>query len=422
MKLTTVRRRAAAAIAGAVALVLAVSGCSRGGSAGDAATMQFFFNMGSDTPDYRAISEIVAAFEKESGNKVQVTAQSSNFENDMKVRLAANNVPDLFSTHGWSLLRYSEFLEPLDGQAWSKNVNPALDSAMRDSKGQIFAFPGETNVAGILYNKDVLDSIGVDPKSITTWAAFNAAAEKVVAKGKPAVYVAGKDPGPIGHIADHLAVDLYSAEQKKQMQDGTFVAGPMTQMLTTVEQWTKKRYFNKDYSSASRDDMAHALADGTTAFEFQGTSLLTQALAYNPKANVGFMPLPSASGNPPYLVGGEGNNSFGVSKTSKHKAAALQFLDFLAKPENAAKLAEANGSAPGLTNVTVNHGVLAPSYDAYVRTGTTPILPYFDRVYLPNGAWDTLVAVTDSIVTGQSSVAAATDQMARQYKTLYGQK
>lgn len=422
MKLKHAKRRAAAVTIGTVALVLAVSGCSRETPAANAETMQFFLNMGPDTPSYKAFTEIADAFEKESGSKIEVTAEASNFENDMKVKLAANNIPDLFSTHGWSLLRYSQFLEPLNDQAWSKDVNPALDSAMRDDKGQIFAFPGETNVAGILYNKDVLDKIGVDPASITTWDAFNATAEKVVAQGQPAIFVAGKDQGPIGHIADHLAVDLYNDSQKQQMKDGTFVAEPMDEMLTIVQEWTKKGYFNKDYSSASQDDMAHALADGTTAFEFQGTSLLKRALAYKPDAHVGFIPLPSSSGGKPYLVGGEGNNSFGVSKASPHKEEALKFLAFMAKPENAAKLAEANGAAPGLTDVKVDFKGLAPSYAAYVTPGTTPIMPYFDRVYLPNGSWDTLVAVTDSIVTSQSSVADATAQMGRQYNTLYGQK
>jgi len=427
MKLTPVARRATMITIGALTLSLAVTGCSRGDATGGDATggddtMQFFLNMGSDTPDYVAFSEIVDEFEAETGYKIQVTAEASTFENNMKVRLAADNVPDLFSTHGWSLLRYSEFLEPLDDQAWSEDVNPALDSAMRDDEGEIYAFPGETNVAGILYNGDVLESIGVDPASLTTWDAFNSAAEKVVATGTPAIFAAGKDQGPIGHVADHLAVDLYDDDQKQETIDGTFVAEPMSEMLTVVQEWTDKGYFNKDYSSASQDDMARALADGTTAFEFQGTALLTQALAYNPDANVGFLPLPSATGGENYLVGGEGNNSFGVSKTSAHKEEAKEFLAFLAEPDNAAKLAEAAGSAPGLIGVDVDFGVLAPSYEKYVTSGTTPIAPYFDRVYLPNGAWDTLVAVTDSIVTSQSSVEAATAQMARQYDTLYGQQ
>lgn len=422
MKLQLSTRRTIAASLGAVALVLAASGCSRAGAGTDSDTMQFFFNMGADTPQYKVMAKIVDDFEERTGDKIQVTAQSTNYENDMKVKLAANNVPDLFSTHGWSLLRYSDFLVPLTDQAWAEDVNPALDSAMRDSEGQIFAFPGETDTAGILYNEDVLTEAGIDPKTLTTWDAFDAAAAKVAATGKTAIYSSGKDQGPAGHMGDYLAAQTYSTAEGEQMKDGTFVQAPFEQMLDRVQQWREAGWFNKDYSSASTDDMARALADGTTGFELFQTVLLSQALTLNPEANLGFMPLPTTGDEKPYLVGGEGVDSFGVSKTSTHQDEALAFLDFLAEQDNAAALAEATASAPGLTSVKVDFGTVADSFDTYVTPGTTPVQPYFDRVYLPNGAWDTLIAVTDSVITGQSTVEAASTQMGRQYKTLYGQQ
>lgn len=422
MKLQLSKRRTIVAAIGAMALVLTASGCSRAGAGTDSDTMQFFFNMGADTPQYKVMTKIVDDFEKKTGDKIQLTAESTNYENDMKVKLAANTVPDLFSTHGWSLLRYSKFLTPLTDQSWAKNVNPALDSAMRDSNGEIFAFPGETDTAGILYNKDVLSKAGVDPSSLTTWDAFDAAAAKVKATGTTAIYSSGKDQGPAGHMGDYLAAQTYDTAQGQKMKDGTFVSAPFEQMLDRVQQWRTAGWFNKDYSSASTDDMARALAGGTTGFELFQTVLLSQALTINPNANLGFIPLPTTGDEKPYLVGGEGVDSFGVSKTSAHQKEALKFLDFLAEQKNAAALAESTASAPGLTTVKVDFGSLADSFNKYVTPGTTPVQPYFDRVYLPNGSWDTLIAVTDSVITGQSTVQAASTQMGRQYKTLYGQK
>ncbi len=43
-------------------------------------------------------------------------------------------------THGWSVGRYSEFLEPLNERSWAENLNPALDSVMLDSDGTLYAF------------------------------------------------------------------------------------------------------------------------------------------------------------------------------------------------------------------------------------------------------------------------------------------
>ena len=384
--------------------------------------MEFFLNMGADSPQYKVMSTLINDYAQQKGVTIKITQAGDDYEDQMKVRLASNNIPDLFSTHGWSLLRYSKFLSPLTGQSWAKSVNPALDSAMRDSNGDIYAFPGETDVTGILYNKDVLEQAGIDPKTVTTWDAFEAACKALAAKNLTPIYSSGKAQGPAGHIADYLAIDSFTAAELDQLKSGTFVPGPYTKLLQRVKTWQQNGWFNKDYSAASLDDMGRALADAKTGFEFMQTSVLGSALSYNPKANVGFIPLPPTTGSKQYLIGGEGVDSFGVSRTSTHQDLALGFLDFLAQQDNAAQLAQSTGSAPGLTTVKVDFGALNDSYETYVTPGTTEVKPYFDRVYLPSGMWNTLVATTDSVISGQGTVADAVDQMSRQFQTLYGQK
>ena len=38
----------------------------------------------------------------------------------MKTKMAANDLPDLWTTHGWSVNRYSEYLRPLNDREWAK--------------------------------------------------------------------------------------------------------------------------------------------------------------------------------------------------------------------------------------------------------------------------------------------------------------
>ncbi len=204
------------------------------------------------------------------------------------------------------------------------------------------------------------------------------------------------------------------------MQEGTFVDSAYALMLDKVHGWQQNGWFNPDYSSASRDDMARALADGTTGFEIAQNAILSNAFTYNPDANLGFIPLPPILSDEPYLVGGEGVDSFGVSKTSQNKEAALKFLDYLAQPENAAALAESTASAPGLLGIDVDYGNLTDSFTAYVVDGNVPVKPYFDRVFLPNGMWNTMVVTTDSVITGQATVDQAVDQVRTQFETLFG--
>jgi raffinose/stachyose/melibiose transport system substrate-binding protein len=49
-------------------------------------------------------------------------------------------------------------------------------------------------------------------------------------------------------------------------------------------------------------------------------------------------------------------------------------------------------------------------------------VPYFDRVYLPNGMWNTMVTTADSVITGgDSKVASAVSTMAKDFAGLQSQ-
>ncbi len=109
-------------------------------------------------------------------------------------------------------------------------------------------------------------------------------------------------------------------------------------------------------------------------------------------------------------------------RRGKNLADAKKFLDFLAQPANQETFAVAAGGVPGLTTAKVDLGKLQPSYDQWVVKAKSPLVPYFDRVYLPNGLWNTLVTTTDSVITGQSTPAAGTDQVGKDFQSLYGQK
>jgi raffinose/stachyose/melibiose transport system substrate-binding protein len=407
-------------LATAAALLASATGCSAT-SGSNTGEIEFQTFTAVDSKLMSTIEEVTARFEEKHPDiKVKLVASSNNYEADMKVRLASGNIPDIFGTHGWSLNRYSEFLEPLQDEAWAKNFNPALDSAMKNDAGEFFAFPVDTDVAGLIYNSDVLEAADIDPASITTWDAFEDAAEAVKANGVSPIAVSGKASGPAGNIADWIAAGAYDESQLAELKAGTFVDEPYRDLLTMVDEWREAEFFNPDYSSATDDDMTRALSDGNTAFVFSQNARANNALQFNPDANIGFIPVPSMTTDTPYLIGGE-MNAYGISKSSKHLDDAKTFIAFLAEPENATALAEAVGNLPGLTNATADLGALQESFDRYVISGEYPLMPYFDRVYLPNGMWNTMVTTTDSVITGQADVEKAVSQMASDFKSLSAQ-
>lgn len=407
----------AAAAAAAAALLLA--GCS---APDDQIELEFQTEADTGTPYLEALAEAAADFEAANpGVVIDVRPATPSYETDMKVRMAADDMPDIVGTHGWSLLRYSEFLEPLDDRAWAADVNPALDEAMRDDDGTLYALPVDTDVAGIVVNADVLADAGWEVSDIETWDDFAAACDDVLAMGISPITVAGRTGSVPGNLADWLAPGVYSDDELEALGDGEFVGEPYEELLGVVEQWREADYFNPDYSSAAEDDMAISLAEERSAFMFSQNGRAADALSYAPEATITYMPVPGFEPGEQYLIGGE-RRAFGAAADSDDLDTALEFLDFLAEPDRIQVLSSAAGSAPGLTTVEPDlPGPIGEAYEAYVVPDQLPVEPYFDRVHLPNGMWDTLVRTVDSVITGQSTPSAATAQVEADFSSLYGQ-
>lgn len=406
-------------LAAAIAVCTTLTACGAGAS--DATTIEVQTGMADGSAQYTALEEITARYEEANeGIEIRLVPSTASYEQDLRVRLAARDVPDVFNTHGWSRDRYSEFLAPLTDQPWTGDVSPTLDVAMRNADGDIFALPLTAGVSGIVYNADVLEAAGVDPAAITTWDDFTEASKKVVASGKVAIAAAAKDNWTAGNIADWVAPGLYEEAGLAALTEGEFVPAQYEPVLTIVRQWSDAGFFNPDYTSATSNDVSQYLARGDAAFAFQSNSLAQSVTTIAPDAKLGFIPVPSATGTP-YLVGGE-DYAFGVSKASTKADAAKAYLTYLAAPENLTVLAASMGNAAGLTTATSQLGIMQPSYDTYVTDEAVTVVPFFDRIYLPNGIWNTMVTTTDAMINRQSSPAEAAGQMKTSFDSLFGQQ
>lgn len=399
---------------------LALSACSPHASdepGGDAVTLEMQTNFGATDPSLEVLQEITDAYEADNPDvKVELVPSTDTYEADIKVRLASDDKPDIWATHGWSLLRYAEFLEPLNDQPWAENFNEALAPAMQADDGTFYALPIETDVAGIVYNRTVLEDAGIDVTTLTDWDAFAEALQTLKDAGVNPLASSGKDNWFAGNIADFMGSGDFSDAAYEGFLNGEFDEAGYTAMLGHVDGWRESGYLNPDYSSATTDDLGRGLAEGTTGFVFVQNYLVATALGFNPDADLGYMPIPSESGDP-FLVGGEGR-AYGVAADSPNKEQALDYLAYLAEPENLSELASSIGGIPGLTNAESDLGILTASYEQFVEPGEIPLKPYFDRVYLPNGIWDTMVTTTDGVLTGQMSPEDATAQMKSSYDSL----
>jgi raffinose/stachyose/melibiose transport system substrate-binding protein len=101
------------------------------------------------------------------------------------VALAANDLPDLFTTHSWATIRYGSFLADLSGRSWAKQMTDSMKGIVTDKAGKLYVLPFDSDVSGPVFNVDVLKQYGIAVP--TAMDQFLAACETIKTKSKGAV-------------------------------------------------------------------------------------------------------------------------------------------------------------------------------------------------------------------------------------------
>lgn len=162
------------------------------------------------------MKEVYAAFEAETGIHVELIAPGNDYESQLKTMMASNSLPDVFETHGWSLIRYSEYLKPVNDQPWFDTMDlDSVSGVCADEEGKIYALVQTIGVSGICYNKDTLDAVGIDPTKIVTWADWEAAADKLVAAGYVPLVIGGSVSGNAAGMLGSVAPTFWTDEGAK---------------------------------------------------------------------------------------------------------------------------------------------------------------------------------------------------------------
>jgi raffinose/stachyose/melibiose transport system substrate-binding protein len=139
--------------------------------------------------------DIAAEYKKTHPNvtiQVENVKDSGEFEQTMKIRRAANQLPDIFTLKPYMLGNYAEFLTDMSDVPAAANNLFAKQFAV---DGKVLGLPAETFNEFVWYKKSIFKEYNIEvPK---TWDEFIAAAEKIKAGGKYIpILMGGKDAWP----------------------------------------------------------------------------------------------------------------------------------------------------------------------------------------------------------------------------------
>lgn len=376
---------------------------------------------------------ILADFTKETGIQVELTEPGDDYEATMKTRMASGDLPDMWNTHGWSVIRYSEYLMPLEDQSWYSKIDDSLLPVITDSNGHIYVLPITEGLAGVLYNKDVIAAAGIDVTAIRTWEDFTAALATVKANcpDKTPLYMSCNGSG-INTYALELMFPSYltNADLKvnyaDQLLNGTFdFAKDASALLEQLAAWADAGYMNEDKMTADKATAQNAVGSGNVAFCLWNTNSMPAILGYNPDTNLGYMPVPAIDADScSYFGVGEGTAScFGIWKDTKHPEECKKLLEYFARPEVADKIAvDVDGGVPCLKDSKVTDSyslnIIREAQEKFA--GDIVYDNFFDRKYFPSGMWSVMNEASAALLDGTASenIAKAAEILQTNYNDL----
>jgi len=348
---------------------------------------------------------------------IEIVTYGKDYESLMKTKMASNDLPDLWTTHGWAVFLYGKYLLPINDLECSALLLDEIKSTETDLQGNIVAFPMDIDISGMICNEKILKTVGVEePKNLPD---FLVTCEKILKAGYTPIHVAGKDASDVAGLVGRLSLSILTTSKThnfaKNLYDGSFDWKKFDEVGDFILNLAEKGYLNVDYLTADKSGTYKGLAQDKVAFAFQSNQTIAEVKKLNPDSSVKMMGIPGyTTGDYPFLISGE-RDAVGIWKDSKHKAAAQTFVNFLAIPENVLAIAEAYNLPPSTSNATTSNKDLAVLKEELIGVNVTN---HFDREYLPNGMWNTLKVYSSSILSKETIVPEGSVMMEKDYNRL----
>lgn len=405
-----------------VAMVISMAACNKG-TKGQTIEVAHLYTGDS----LEAFKVLVEKFTEETGIKVNLSDSGDDYEAMMKTRMASNKLPDVFQTHGWSIIRYKEYLMKLNDQSWFKDLDESALGVISDEDGSVYVLMISELINGTLVNIDVCEAAGVDYTQIHTWDDFTAACEKIKAAGYTPLGV-NPNPGVLANYAGTWTTykGAYAEDGEAQLNGTWDWKSYGESCLKQHAEWVSAGYYYEDAPTMADTDLSERFAANKAAFiNGNDPGVFVKAKTYNPDGRYAFMPsFASADGAEEFVGIGEGD-TFGIWKDTKHEEAAKAFLEFMARPENAIAINNITAKISCLkSTMAIDESDGLAYFKEMKETCKNCNIRYenlWDRKYMPSGMWSIFGNACGMLFDDPSEAgqAAVLDYLKTNYDDLY---
>ncbi len=338
-----------------LAASLTLAAC--GGEAGEIYLLQ---NKPEIDTQLKAFAEL---YEEEYGVKVNVVScggDACQLSNQLQSDIAAGETPDIFVIDGLAAYeQYDHLLYDLSDEAWVSDTDVAFTY-----DGDVFGFPVAVEGWGLAYNADLLEEAEIDPATLTNYAAYVQAFEKLDGMKDTlgidsVVSMAGGASGMSWVTADHNFNSLLSAglAYDDLSAVNTLLSGTVDDSrLEQYANWVELLFEYSDptvLETGNYDAQVNAFAQEKAVFIHQGNWIepnladagVTFDRAYAPHGTLDTNTDGIFVSAPSWYV---------VNKDSANLQGALDFLEFMATSEEGHNyMVNEIGAIPAFKSVTL---------------------------------------------------------------------
>ena len=344
-------------------------------------------------------------------------------QTSVRAQLGAGNAPDvhvLYPGNGSSMamvqVAQAGLLADLSGQPWTKFIPDTFKPAF-DYKGKTYLFSAGSSVIGAIYNKKVFQQTGVEPPK--TWSELLDVCAKIKKAGKIPIALGAQTPWVTQLITYALVPSTVYAkdptfDDQQLAGKTTFAQSGWRDAMDMYLELQSRGFFNPSPLGTTFEQQTSMVATGKAAMAVQVSAVLSGFRdAATSADDIAMFPFPGADDAAQLRIPAGIVVGLGVSARAKEADTAKQFIEFLGKPENINRWAQAVAAIPLKRDSSSKIDPVLDSFLPFIDDGKAD--PFMDQRW-PNAEVQPVhFAVIQDLLGHKRSVDAALKKMDEAY-------
>jgi raffinose/stachyose/melibiose transport system substrate-binding protein len=359
--------RALAAVAASAVVALTVAGCSGGSQAKSSASATGSSSVsGALTVSYLSgnpftddtLKKFTSAHPGVTIRDVQ--SVSNTYQAQIRAQLNAGQGPDVIyiwtgsgNAMAAQILGGAGKLADLSKEPWAKTMDPAAKT-LTSLNGKLYGLTTVQNPYGYFYSTAKMKELGITPPTtfsglIDTCKEVRKKGSVLIALGAQTGYLAYGIPAQLANSIAYTKDPNYLTKLGKGQEtwtDSTVWNSSLKKALTEYQQMIKAGCFQDNVTGYSEDAVKQMVASGKAVGTYLISAGLPALRTLAPKMKLDFATLPATEKASDLVLTANPGSAWGVSATSKNKAAAVALVDYMGTPQHEALDAQANFGFP----------------------------------------------------------------------------